>query len=58
MLGTTGVVEQNSVCECVHMCIFFVLWRDRTTLVNFMQKISQLYFKIVERKSKEEFCDL
>lgn len=48
MLGTTGVVEQNSVCECVHMCIFFVLWRDRTTLVNFMQKISQLYFKIVE----------
>ena len=29
VLGTTGIVEQNSVCDCVHMCVFFFCVMER-----------------------------
>lgn len=32
VLGTTGFVEQNSVCECVHMCMFFVCYGETEPL--------------------------
>ena len=44
MLGTTGVVEQNSVCECVHMCMFFCVMERQNHFSEFYAKDISVIF--------------